>query len=408
MAALSGVRVVELTHFLAGPYAGMVLADLGADVVKLEDPDHVDEARGMTPVDGRGQSYYFMSLNWGKRSVALDLRDPAGREAVRDLVRSAHVVLDNYRPGVLAKLGLDHASLAAVNPRILTCSLTGFGEAGPYARRPGYDYTIQAMAGVMDLAGEPTGPPTKAGISYVDHSGGLAAALGVCAGLLEVARTGVGRHLDLGLVDVQYSMLTYLAAWNLNAGVQPVRAANSAHPSLVPAQNFRTKDGWLNLFVGNDPMWERLVAVLGADELRSPDYATSGERRAHAATLLEQVQAVLLGDTSASWADRLAAAGVACSAVNSLDAALADRHARARGLVVEQLVDGATFRHTRGPVPALSDAEPEPPPTVGQHTTEVLRELGYDDERIDMLIARGSAPRHDDPERGGEQACPTT
>jgi len=388
VAALSGVRVVELTHFLAGPYAGMVLADMGADVVKVEDPRYVDEARGMTPFDGRGQSYYFMALNWGKRSIALDLGDPAGREAVYDLVRSADVVLDNYRPGVLAKLGLDHAHLAAVNPRVLTCSLTGFGETGPYARRPGYDYTIQAMAGVMDLAGEPSGPPTKAGISYVDHGGGLAAALGICAGLLEVSRTGEGRHLDLGLVDVQYSMLTYLAAWNLNAGVQPVRVANSGHPSLVPAQNFRTKDGWLNVFVGNDHMWSRMVEVLGAESLRSPVYVTRAGRTAHAAVLLEQLQAVLLTDTSASWADRLSAAGVACGAVNTLDAALTDAHACARDLVTEQPVDGSTFRHTRGPVLALSEPDPRDPPVVGQHTADVLRELGYDDERIGRLTTR--------------------
>jgi len=375
MAALTGVRVLELTHFLAGPYAGMVLADMGADVVKIEDPAHADEARGMSPRDERSESLYFMSLNWGKRSLAASIGEPVGRDLVRDLVRGADVVLDNYRPGVLVKLGLDHATLAAINPRIVTCSLTGFGESGPYARHPGYDYTIQAMAGVMDLAGEPSGPPTKAGISYVDHAGGLAAALAVCAGLLEVGRTGVGKHIDLGLVDVQYSMLTYLAAWNLNAGVAPTRVANSAHPSLVPAQNFRTADGYLNLFVGNDPMWARLVEIVGDDTLRDARYATREGRLAKSTLLLAQLQKVLLTRTSAYWASALASAGVACAAVNTLDEAFADPHALARGLVAEHQVGGAVFRRTRGPILSHSVDDALPPPRLGENNAEILAEL---------------------------------
>jgi crotonobetainyl-CoA:carnitine CoA-transferase CaiB-like acyl-CoA transferase len=390
VAALSGIRVLELTHFLAGPYAGLVLADLGADVVKIEDPHHLDEARGMTPKDERGESYYFMSLNWGKRSVALELSEPEGRDAMHELVRSADVVLDNYRPGVMAKLGLDHDSLAAVNPRIVTCSVTGFGANGPYARRPGYDYTIQSMAGVMDLAGDPDGPPTKAGISYVDHSGGLSAALGICAALLEVSRTGKGTHIDLGLVDVQYSMLTYLAAWNLNAGIVPERVADSGHPSLVPAQNFRSKDGWINVFVGNDQMWQRFVEVAGAEVLRTPMYASREGRSQHKQELLAHVQDVLLADTSAAWADRLSAAGVACAAINNLTSAFGDPQAVARGLVVRQEVDGVGFLHTRGPVLGLSAGEPIAPPRPGQHTGEVLREAGLDEDAVARLVAAGA------------------
>ena len=390
MAALSGIRVLELTHFLAGPYAGMVLADLGADVVKIEDPHHLDEARGMTPKDERGESYYFMSLNWGKKSVALELSEPEGRDAMHELVRSADVVLDNYRPGVMAKLGLDHDSLAALNPRIVTCSVTGFGANGPYARRPGYDYTIQSMAGVMDLAGDPDGPPTKAGISYVDHSGGLSAALGICAALLEVSRTGKGAHIDLGLVDVQYSMLTYLAAWNLNAGIVPERVADSGHPSLVPAQNFRSKDGWINVFVGNDHMWQRFVEVAGAEVLRTPVYASREGRSQHKQELLAHVQDVLLADTSAAWADRLSAAGVACAAINNLTSAFGDPQAVARGLVVRQEVDGVSFLHTRGPVLGLSAGDPIAPPRPGQHTGEVLREAGFDEDAVARFVAAGA------------------
>lgn len=389
MAALSGIRVLELTHFLAGPYAGMVLADLGADVVKVEDPHHLDEARGMAPKDARGESYYFMSLNWGKRSVALCLAEPAGRDALYELVRGADVVLDNYRPGVLAKLGLDHDRLVAVNPRIVTCSISGFGADGPYARRAGYDYTIQAMAGVMDLAGDPDGPPTKAGISYVDHSGGLAAALGVLAALLETRRTGVGQHIDLGLVDVQYSMLTYLASWNLNAGVVPERVAASGHPSLVPAQNFRSKDGWVNLFVGNDQMWQRFLDVAGAQALRASEYGTREGRSQHRTEVLARVQHVLLTQTSAFWAETLSGAGVACAAINNLTEAFADEQAVTRQLVTRQEVDGVGFLHTRGPVPGLSAGAAIAPPTPGQHTAEVLREAGLDDAQIARLAETG-------------------
>lgn len=393
MSALEGIRVLELTHFLAGPYAGMVLADMGADVIKVEDPGHVDEARSMGPFDHRGESLYFMALNWGKRSIAVDLSAPDGRAVVRDLVRSADVVLDNYRPGVLEKLGLDHASLSAINPAIITCSLTGYGERGPYARYPGYDYTIQAYAGVMNLAGEPDGPPAKAGISYVDHSGGLAAALAVCAALIERGRTDTGRHIDLGLFDVQYSMLTYLASWNLNAGVRPGRHAMSAHPSLVPAQNFRTKDGYLALFVGNDPMWQRLVAAVGAGELADPRFATRDGRRAHREELLGLLGTILLGDTSAHWAELLSAAGVACAPVNDLEGAMADPHAAARDLLVEQAIDGHMVRRARGPVLDYSDDEAPPSPRLGEHGEQLLRQLGYGQDDIDRLTKSGVVVR---------------
>jgi len=246
---LAGVRVLDFCHFLAGPYAALALADLGADVIKVEDPGHPDEARRVGPCFDGDESVYFRSLNWAKRSVGIRLASPEGRAVALDLVAGADVVLDNYRPGVMAKLGLDPDTLAGVNPRIVTVSLSGFGATGPSAARPGYDYTIQALAGVMSLTGEPDGPPGKAGISYVDHSGGLAAALAVCAALVERGRTGLGRHIDVALFDVQVSMLTYLAAWQMNGGFVPGgrRAAptrRSSRPRPSPPPTGTSRSSW--------------------------------------------------------------------------------------------------------------------------------------------------------------------
>lgn len=388
MAPLDGIRVLELCHFLAGPYAGLVLADLGADVVKVEDPSHPDDARSMGPHFQGVQSLYFTALNSGKRSVGVRLASADGRAVVEDLVRGADVVVDNYRPGVLARFGLGHEAIHAINPAVVTCSLTGYGETGPDAQRAGYDYTIQALAGVMSLAGEPDGPPTKAGISYVDHSGGISAALGVCAALVERSRTGVGTHVDLALFDVQISMLTYLASWQHNRGAGSTRTANSAHPTLVPAQNFRTADGHLALFVGNDAMWRRFVDAVGDDLLADERFSSREGRFDHRAEVIERVQCVLLTAPSREWELRLGEVGVACGAVNDVAGALAEPQTRARGLVVENEhpVYGR-YTHLRGPLPTRATATVRPAPLLGEHTDEVLAELGYPPEQLRALRA---------------------
>jgi crotonobetainyl-CoA:carnitine CoA-transferase CaiB-like acyl-CoA transferase len=389
--ALEGVRVLDFTHFLAGQYAALTLADLGADVVRVEDADRPDHARAVGPHHHHGHSLYFLSLNWGKRSVALRLSNPRSRGVLDALVRTADVVLDNYRPGVMAKLGLDHDSLVAVNPRIVSCSLTGYGETGPYSRRPGYDYTIQALSGVMSLTGDPDAPPGKAGISYVDHSTALAAALAICAALVERARTGRGRHVDVGLLDVQVSMLSYLGAWQQNAGDEPRRYSDASHPSLVPAQNFRARDEYIAVFVGNDAMWQRLVAAVADDRLGEERFATMAARnesRAEVVALLAELFATRDAD---EWVTLLNENGVACSQVNTVSKALADEQVQARGLVqsAEHPAYGS-YLHVAGPVPTMGTAGASGAPLLGQHTESIMRALGYEPEAIAELAASGA------------------
>jgi crotonobetainyl-CoA:carnitine CoA-transferase CaiB-like acyl-CoA transferase len=277
-----------------------------------------------------------------------------------------------------------------VNPAVITCSLTGYGETGPDAQRAGYDYTIQALAGVMSLAGEPDGPPTKAGISYVDHSGGITAALGVCAALVERARTGAGTHVDVGLFDVQISMLTYLASWQRNRGAAFERTANSAHPSLVPAQNFRTADGHLALFVGNDAMWRRFVDAAGDPALADGRFATREGRLTHRDDVIERVQRVLLTASSQDWETRLGEVGVASGAVNDVGGALVEPQTVARGLVLHNEHPGyGGYEHVRGPLPALGPGALRAAPLLGEHTAEVLEGLGYSPERIAALRDAG-------------------
>jgi crotonobetainyl-CoA:carnitine CoA-transferase CaiB-like acyl-CoA transferase len=390
MAPLGGLRVLELCHFLAGPYAGLVLADLGAEVLKIEDPSHPDDARSMGPYFQGDESLYFLALNSGKRSIGVRLGSAEGRAVVHDLVRAADVVIDNYRPGVLGRFGLDQQSLHAVNPAVVTCSLTGYGATGPDADRAGYDYTIQALAGVMSLAGEPDGPPTKAGVSYVDHSAGIAAGLAICAALLERGRTGTGSHVDLALFDVQISMLSYLASWQRNRGAEFPRTASSAHPSIVPAQNFRTADGHLALFVGNDAMWNRLLDVLDDDELRSEHLATRHGRLEHRDEVLQRVQDALVTAPGREWERRLGAAGVACGVVNDVAGALIEPQTVARGLVAhDEHPSYGGYDHVRGPLPTQARDRLGPAPLLGEHTTETLEAIGYAPDRIATLRGAG-------------------
>jgi crotonobetainyl-CoA:carnitine CoA-transferase CaiB-like acyl-CoA transferase len=383
---LSGIRVLELTHMLAGPYCTMLLADLGADVVKVESPERPDLARSMPGCRIDGETAYFASLNRGKRSVALDLKQPAGHAAFLRLVESADAVVDNFRPGVMERLGIAPERLREINPRVVTCSITGFGATGPRRDLPAYDYLIQALGGTMSLTGEPDGPPTKFGISIVDHTSGLMAAFAVVSALRAAERSGEGTHVDLALLDTHVSMLTYLAANYLTCGEEPERYAASAHPYIVPSQLFETADGHVIVMPMADHMWAKLCdALLLEEEGADPALATAAGRLAQRERVVGAVGTRIGRLTTSEVVERLTAAGVPAAPVNSVAEALADPQLEARGMLVE----AGGVRMVGNPVQlaGVADGPRRAAPRLGEHTRELLEEIGLAAGEVEALCA---------------------
>ncbi len=390
---LHGVRIVAVEQYGAGPFGTVHLADLGAQIIKIEDPrTGGDVGRYVPPFQDGEDSLFYETFNRGKRSVSLDITTPAGREVFEGLVANADAVYSNLRGDVPAKLGLTYDDLKGVNPAIVCCSLSAFGMTGPRRDDPGYDYILQGLAGWMSLAGEPDGPPTKTGLSMVDYSGGFVAAIAVLAGILSARSTGVGMDCDVSLYDTAMSLLTYPATWHLNEGWEPERLARSAHPSLVPFQNFRAADGWLVVGCAKEKFWQRLVAAIDAPELadRFPDFASRRDAREDVIAALDERLATR---TVAAWLEVLRAAGVPCGPINDLSQALADDHLDARGLIVETEHDTfGTVRQLASPVRVgPAPAEHRRAPRRGEDTEQLLAELlGYDAERIEQLAAAGA------------------
>ena len=330
---LSGLKVVELARILAGPWAGQLLADLGAEVVKVERPGTGDDTRGWgPPFAADGSAAYFHGCNRGKRSVAIDLEGKEGQAAVRDLVRDADILIENFKVGRLARYGLDHASLSEVNPRLIYCSITGFGQDGPYAGRPGYDFMIQGMGGIMDLTGEPGGPPQKTGVAFADIFTGVYASAAILAALRGREATGKGCHIDMALLDVQVAVLANQAMNYLIGGVVPHRLGN-AHPNIAPYRTFAVADGHVIVAVGNDAQFERLLALLGMDG--DPRFATNADRvqnRAALDALLAPAVALRRRDELLA---ALAAAGVPAGPINDVAEVFADPQVIARGLRID-------------------------------------------------------------------------
>ena len=372
MTPLAGLKVVELARILAGPWAGQILADLGAEVIKVEAPEGDDTRRWGPPfmdraIEGGGRdrsAAYFHSANRGKKSVTADFRTPEGQQKVRDLVAGADILIENFKVGGLAKYGLDHASLAPLNPRLIYCSVTGFGQTGPYAHRAGYDYIIQGMSGLMSVTGEPSGQPQKVGVAVTDIFTGVYAATAILAAVEQRHTTGRGQHIDMALLDVAVSVMANQAMNYLATGNAPSRMGN-AHPNLVPYAVFDCADGWIIIAIGNDSQYQRLCEVLGLPALATAsDYAANADRVQNRAALTAALQAVTRGWTRDDLLAALEARNIPAGPINDMADVFADPQVIARGL-----------RITPGGVPGVrlpvvfSDAElatDQTSPVLGQ------------------------------------------
>ena len=376
-APLEGIRVIELARILAGPWAGQTLADLGAEVIKVEAPEGDDTRRWGPPFidnDGDRSAAYFHSCNRGKKGITCDFRTPEGQETVRRLVAGADVVIENFKVGGLAKYGLDYASLHKVNPRLIYCSITGFGQDGPYAHRAGYDFIIQGMAGLMSVTGEPEGQSQKVGVAVTDVFTGVYASTAILAALIQRGRTGQGQHIDMALMDVATSIMANQALNYLATGTAPQKMGN-AHPNLAPYAVFDCADGWIILATGNDSQYRKLCGLLGLQDMaEAAAFATNADRIAHRAEMTARITAATRGWNMADLLAACEGAGVPAGPINDLEKVFADPQVVARGMQISpQGIPGV-----RSPM-SFSDADLQldrPAPKLGEHQDQVVGKAG--------------------------------
>jgi crotonobetainyl-CoA:carnitine CoA-transferase CaiB-like acyl-CoA transferase len=392
---LEDIRIVALEQYGAGPFGSLHLADLGAEVIKIEDPRAGGDVGRYVPPYAEGEdSLFFETFNRNKRSLSLDVSTAAGRTVLEDLVAVSDAVYANVRGDVPERMRIRHEDLAPINPRIVCCLLSGFGMTGPARAEPAYDYILQGIAGWMDITGEPGGPPTKAALSLVDYSGGLVAALALLAAVHAARRDGVGCDCDVSLFETALSLLTYPATWALSAGFEPVRTRHSAHPSVVPFQNFRTADRWIVVACPKEKFWRRLAEVLGRPDLATDErFATMADRREHAAELLEILDAAFLERSAEQWLELLSAAGVPSGPVNTVGEALEHPQTLARELIIEtEHPRFGTVRQLASPVRVGATAPSyRRAPARDEDAPHVLRNiLDYDERRIGELRDGGA------------------
>ncbi|MGF6636533.1 crotonobetainyl-CoA:carnitine CoA-transferase CaiB-like acyl-CoA transferase [Paraburkholderia sp. MM5496-R1] len=400
MGALSHIRVLDLTRVLAGPWCAQTLADFGADVIKIERPEVGDDTRHWGPPylktpDGADtrEAAYYLAANRNKRSVTLDIASPEGQRIVRELAAQSDVVLENYKVGQLKKYGLDYDSLKEVKPDLIYCSVTGFGQTGPYAQRAGYDFIVQGIGGFMSITGErdaqPGGGPQKAGVAIADLMTGMYSTIAVLTALTHRDRTGVGQYIDMALLDVQVAMLANMNSNYLASGQPPARWGN-AHPNIVPYQTFQTSDGWIIVAVGNDGQFRKFVEVGGRPELADDErFATNPARVRNRELLVPMLADMVRLQGKQHWIAALEAAGVPCGPINNLDEVFDNEQVVARGLQVDlPHPSGGTVKLVRNPI-TMTGTPPQAlshPPLLGEHTERVLSDvLGYDAQTIAEL-----------------------
>ncbi|HTM02224.1 MAG TPA: CoA transferase [Vicinamibacterales bacterium] len=385
---LAGLTIVDLTRVLSGPYCTMLLGDLGARVIKIEQPERGDDTRAWGPPFVGGESTYFLSVNRNKESVTLDFKTRAGRDVLDQLIARADILVENFRPGTLARLGLDYPSLAAAHPRLIYCSISGFGHSGPRAAQPGYDAVLQAEGGLMSITGDAGGPPFRLGVAIADLAAGLLASNGVALALYARERTGRGQFVDIAMFDTVVSLLSYQASAWLNGEHAAARIGNR-HPQIAPYDVFDASDGAFFLAVGNDDQFQRLCRLTGLETLATDErFATNPARVAHYPQVRDRLAVALRERTRAEWIERLMAAGVPCGAVRDVADVLADPQVAARSMIAAVEHAAAGMVKVLGPPLKMSDAPAtvrSAPPVLGQHTVTVLRELGLQPEDIEAL-----------------------
>jgi crotonobetainyl-CoA:carnitine CoA-transferase CaiB-like acyl-CoA transferase len=378
MPPLTGLRVIDLTRVVAGPFCTMMLGDMGAEVLKIEEPNHGDDSRGWAPfIDG--WSSFYLALNRSKKSVALDLKSAGGAAALRRLIESAEVLIENFRPGSLRELGFGYEDLAKINPRLIYCSIAGFGQTGPDAHLPGYDAVIQGEAGIMDMTGVPDGDPTRVGVAITDYLAGLYASQGILLAVIDRERSGLGQHVDIALFDAMLSVMRLPLSMLLATGVGPTRVGNE-HLSIAPYEPLRARDGIIIVAVANPGLWMRFCTAIGHPELYDDArFRTNTDRVAHRVVLKRELEEIFQNFSVDEWTARLQAANVPCGRVRSVREAMDHPQVVARGLLLSQPHPTLGIVQTLAPVVRLSrtPADPSaPPPALGEHTAEVLGALG--------------------------------
>ena len=377
MQPLHGIRVLDLSRVLAGPYCTMVLGDLGADVIKVEAPEG-DETRGWGPPFAGGESAYYLCVNRNKRGIVVDFKTDEGRRIIHELIKQSDVLVENFRPDTLARFSLDFDSLSVINPKLIYCSITGFGQTGPLRDKPGYDFMIQAMGGLMSITGEPDGEPMKVGVAVADLFAGQNAAIAILAALQARTLTGKGQHLDISLFDSQVAMLANVASNYLISGNLPKRYGN-AHANIVPYQSFQASDAWFVIAVGNDKQFEKMCVVIGHLELaRDSRFMTNSGRVEHRGELIKLLKPIFLSKNVSEWLTMLENAGIPCGRINTLDKVFSMPQVEAREMLVHmEHMEIGDLRLVGSPL-KFSDTPVDykvPPPKLGENTQEVLKEL---------------------------------